>query len=55
MEKHVYEIQDFRDFKKELEQAFSKLMKQDIHIVMISPINEKGEITISLKNDTILK
>ena len=46
-----HDIQEFRNFKEELEKAFSKLMKKEIHIIMISPINEKGELTISLKDD----
>ena len=46
-----HDIQEFRNFKEELEKAFSKLMKKEIHIIMISPINEKGELTLSLKDD----
>ena len=46
-----HDIKEFREFKEELERAFSKLMKREIHIIMISPINEKGELTLSLKDD----
>jgi len=46
-----HDIQEFRNFKEELEKAFSKLMKKDIHIISISPIDKNGELTIGLKDE----
>lgn len=51
MNQEPNDIQEFRKFKQELEQAFSKLMKREIHIISITPIDENGELTIGLKND----
>jgi hypothetical protein len=44
-----YDIQEFRNFKKEIEQAFSKLLNKKINMVLMSPIDENGEVTMELK------